>query len=306
MNVLSQFGGGVVAAVKAAAPEVNVIEVPMRGDVEPDVHGEVLLALHTSETLLELVSRGVRWVHAFGTGVDGMPKDVFDGRVVTCSRGASAVPISEFVLAAMLAFEKDIPRVWLQQPPEHWGWAQLGALHGRTAGLVGLGGIGTAVAERARAFGMRVLAVRRTPAPSPVAGVKVVDLETVLREADHLVIAAPATARTHHLIDAAALAVVKPGAHLVNIARGALVDQDALRAALDDGRVAKATLDVCHPEPLPAGHWLYDHPRVRLSAHVSWSSPALSDRIVELFVANLRRYLAGEPLADVVDPDEGY
>jgi phosphoglycerate dehydrogenase-like enzyme len=120
------------------------------------------------------------------------------------------------------------------------------------------------------------------------------------------VLAAPATARTHHLVDADLLSQVKPGVHLVNIARGSLVDQDALREALDDGRVGVASLDVCDPEPLPPGHWLYDHPQVRLSAHVSWGTEMMTERILDGFIDNLQRYLAGEPLVDVVDPEEGY
>ncbi len=120
---------------------------------------------------------------------------------------------------------------------------------------------------------MRVLAVRRTDAASPVDGVELVpSLDALLEASDHLVLAVPLTARTEHLLDADAFAKVKPGVHLVNIARGRLVDQDALRVALDDGRVAMATLDTVDPEPLPAGHWLYEHPKVRLSAHISWAS----------------------------------
>jgi phosphoglycerate dehydrogenase-like enzyme len=120
------------------------------------------------------------------------------------------------------------------------------------------------------------------------------------------VLAAPATPRTRHLINAESLALVKPGVHLVNIARGALVDQDALRVALDDGRVAMASLDTVDPEPLPEGHWLYSHPKVRLSAHVSWASPAGMERTLEIFVDNLRRHAAGEQVLHVVDADEGY
>ena len=134
----------------------------------------------------------------------------------------------------------------------------------------------------------------------------VTNFTDLLPDVDHLVLAAPGTARTRHLVDAAALAAVKPGVHLVNIARGSLVDQDALRVALDDGRVAMATLDTVDPEPLPEGHWLYSHPKVRLSAHVSWASPAGMARTLEIFVDNLRRYAAGEPVLHVVDADEGY
>jgi phosphoglycerate dehydrogenase-like enzyme len=125
-------------------------------------------------------------------------------------------------------------------------------------------------------------------------------LTELLGRADHVVIAAPATAETYHLIDADALAACKPGVHMVNIARGSLVDQDALLDALDRGQVAAASLDVVDPEPLPAGHRLYDHPRVRLTPHVSWSSPDTIVRTVEMFVDNLRRYRAGEPLEGIV------
>jgi phosphoglycerate dehydrogenase-like enzyme len=140
-----------------------------------------------------------------------------------------------------------------------------------------------------------------------VPGVEVVGARAdLLPTADHLVIAAPATAATRYLIDAEALAQVKPGVHLVNVARGSLVDQDALLAALDDGRVACASLDVAEPEPLPEGHVLYRHPKVRLSPHVSWASPGVLARIVDLFIADLRHWLAGEPLAGEVDLEAGY
>jgi phosphoglycerate dehydrogenase-like enzyme len=197
----------------------------------------------------------------------------------------------------------------LHEPPKFWNFPvpQFDAIAGSTLALVGLGGIGAAIAERALPFGMRVVALRRTDAPSPVAGVEVVtSLDTLLGDADHLVLAAPATPRTRGMLDTEAFGRVKPGVHLVNIARGSLVDQDALRVALDDGRVAMATLDTVDPEPLPAGHWLYEHPKVRVSAHVSWYSPALQRAAVEIFVDNLGRFLRGEPLLHVVDAGEGY
>jgi phosphoglycerate dehydrogenase-like enzyme len=157
------------------------------------------------------------------------------------------------------------------------------------------------------AFDMRVRALRRNPGRSEVEGVETAkDLSDLLATADHLVLAAPATAATASIIDAAALAQCRPGVHLVNIARGTLVDQDALRAALDSGQVACATLDTVEPEPLPAGHWMYSHPKVRLSAHVSWSGPHAFHRIQAAFLENLRRFAAGEPLHGIVDPADGY
>jgi phosphoglycerate dehydrogenase-like enzyme len=155
---------------------------------------------------------------------------------------------------------------------------------------------------------MDVLALRRHPEQgSPVDGVRITgDFDAILPVADHLVLAAPGTARTQHLLDARAFSLVKPGVHLVNIARGSLVDQDALRAALDDDRVARASLDTVTPEPLPEGHWMYEHPKVFLTPHSSWSSHAFFDAAIDKFVANLHRYVNGEPLADVIDRDEGY
>jgi phosphoglycerate dehydrogenase-like enzyme len=132
------------------------------------------------------------------------------------------------------------------------------------------------------------------------------DFDHLLAEADHLVVAAPATRETRGLLGRDAFAKVKRGVHLVNVARGELVDQDALREALDDGRVACASLDTVDPEPLPEGHWLYTHPKVRLSPHISWSAPGALDRLVAPFVENLGRYRRGEPLVGLVDVAAGY
>jgi len=247
-------------------------------------------------------------VHALGTGVDAFPLHLLEGRVLTCSRGASAVPIAEWVMAVMLAFEKRLPESWIHAvPAQGWSRASLGGLHGKTLGLVGLGGIGTAVAQRALPFGMRVLAHRRSSRPSHLAGVEIAaTLRDLVSVSDHVVIAAPATAATRHLFDREVFAAVKAGAHLINVARGGLVDQDALREALDDGRVAAASLDAVDPEPLPRDHWMYTHPRVRLSAHISWSMPGAADLLLDAFIDNLRRYRAGDPLTGVVDVAAGY
>lgn len=304
VRVINQLGRRAGEAIAAAVPGVEVIDAG--ADAPPaDLHADVLFGGWGPHTLAH--AQRVGWVHLAGTGIDSFPSELFDGRTVTNARGASAIPISEFVLATMLAYEKHLPDTWIREPPEHWNFAPLGWLHTRTLGLVGLGGIGVAIAERALPFGMRVRALRRRPEPSPIDGVEVVSsLDELLPEADHVVLAAPATPRTRQMINAETLKLVKPGVHLVNIARGTLVDQDALREALDDGRVAMASLDTVDPEPLPEGHWLYSHPKVRLSAHVSWASPAGMDRTLEIFLDNLRRYVAGEPVLHVVDADEGY
>jgi phosphoglycerate dehydrogenase-like enzyme len=310
VRILVQTHEALVPHLARVFPDVEVLFVPPEGEPASGVEGEVLLTwTWGTPNLASVLARGVRWIHAFGTGVDGFPMALLDGRhVLTCSRGASGIPIAEWVLATMLAFEKRLPGTWIHAAPERkWGRAALGGLHGRTLGLVGLGGIGVAVAERALPFGMRVRAFRRRAAASPLAGVEIVtSLSELLPSADHLVLAAPATAETRHLLDDAAFAAMKDGVHLVNVARGALVDQEALRRALDAGKVATASLDAVDPEPLPDGHWLYTHPKVRLSPHVSWSMPGAAELLLAAFVENVRRYRTGAPLDGVVDRTEGY
>ncbi|MBV8949938.1 MAG: hypothetical protein JOZ99_03615 [Actinobacteria bacterium] len=311
MKVLCQVGEQIARTVEDSVPSAEVILVPGEGALPDGVSGEVLLTTAMgSANLASVLERGVRWVQTLGTGVDRFPLDLVGDRILTCSRGASAVPIAEWVLATMLAFEKRLPESWIDERPEGWNvpaGGSLGALHGRTLGLVGLGGIGTAVAQRALPFGMRVNALRRSGAPSPIADVTIArSLPEVLHGADHVVVTAPATPETRHLLDADAFAAMKPGAHLVNIARGALIDQDALRVALDRDIVAMASLDTVTPEPLPEGHWMYGHPKVRLSPHISWSMPDALDALLDVFLENLRRYERGDPLLGVVDVAAGY
>lgn len=284
------------------------MQIPAEGALPADARGEVLLApTWGAANLAEAMTRGVRWVHTYGTGVDRFPFEALGDAQLTCSRGASAVPIAEWALAMLLACEKQLPARWISAPPEHWNMAALGTLQGRQLALLGFGGIGRAVAERALAFGMRVGALVRNARPSPMAGVRFArDLGELVADADHLVLAAPLTPATRGLVGREVFARCKPGLHLVNVARGGLVDPDALREALDSGRVARASLDAVEPEPLPEGHWLYTHPRVRLSAHVSWSSPTALDEILDPFLDNLARFRAGGELFGRVDAEAGY
>ena len=134
--------------IAAAAPDVEIIDVPRADEYESPPQGDAMFAMWFEHPIFdELSATGIEWMHIPGTGVDKIPRHVFDGRTVTCSRGVSAIPIAEYVLGAMLAFEKDIPNIWLDEPPEHWNIASLGELAGKTVGIVGLGGIGEAVAR---------------------------------------------------------------------------------------------------------------------------------------------------------------
>lgn len=269
---------------------------------------DVLVALPTDQAeLVHRITPDVRWIHILGAGVDGFPLDAVGDRLLTSSRGAAAPAIAEFVLAELLAFEKQLPERWITSPPEQWNTARLGSLREKTIGVLGLGAIGTEVARLAIAFGARVTAVRRTSQTSSLHGVELSSrLTDVLASADHIVVTVPATKDTYHMLGKAAFADMKPGVTITNISRGTIIDQDALLAALDDGTVARANLDVVDPEPLPAGHPLYTHPSVRLTPHISWSSPDTMKRTIELFADNLTRYEKGEPLDGLVDLDAGY
>jgi phosphoglycerate dehydrogenase-like enzyme len=309
LTVLSHVPLALLRPVRERFPDISLVQIPEQGPLEPDVRGDVLLTqAWGSPNLAEVMKRGVRWVHGYGTGVNEFPFEALAGVPLTCSRGASGIPIAEWVLAAMLAFEKRFPESFVKRP-EDWKISGLGGLFGRTLGLIGLGGIGQAVAQRALPFGMRVVAMRRRGGASPVDGVRLVrSWKELLGEADHVVVAAPATPDTRHLVGRERFAEMKPGAHLVNVARGALVDPEALREALDSGTLGAATLDVAEPEPPPAGHWLYSHPRVRLSPHISWSMPGALALLLEPFLDNLARFQKGEALLarDRVDLTRGY
>lgn len=310
LRVLSSFPKEALSQIEDACPQVEIVKIPEKGRLPFRTRGEVLLIPPwDSGNLAKVLKRGVRWVHTIGTGVERLPLDLIGDRLLTCSRGASGIPIAEWVFAVMLAFEKDLPGSWINEPPASWNGGDLGGLYGQTLGIVGLGGIGQAAARLGLAFGMRVRAIRRSSAPSPVAGVECVSSAAqLLAESDHVLLAVPLTEATHHMIDAQALSEIAPnaGLHLINVARGGLIDQDALRVALEDGRVARASLDVADPEPLPGDHWLFAHPRVRLSPHVSWSMPGAFSLILDTFIENLGRYQRGETLEGLVDRTHGY
>jgi phosphoglycerate dehydrogenase-like enzyme len=295
-------------SVRVAHPDVEIIGLPMEGDLPGDLRPDILLTLPWgAPNLEEVLALGVKWVHAYGTGVNGFPFDLLGGVPLSCSRGASATAISEWVMAVLLAAEKQLPQTWIEEPPERWNSADLGTLRDQRLALIGFGGIAQAIARRALPFDMRIAAYRRTAAKSPIPEVDLVTrLEDLLCDADHVVVAAPETPATRHLLNEETFGLMKPGVHVVNIARGGLVDQDALRSALDTGQVGLATLDCVEPEPLPKGHWLYTHPKVRLSAHISWSSPVSHSGLMDRFIENLGRYRRGDALEYLVDPVEQY
>ena len=237
----------------------------------------------------------VRWVHALSAGVDHLlfPELVSSAVPLTNARGVFSRSLAEFVMAAVLHFDKDVPRLLRQQGQRLWEVYEPRSTHGRTMVVVGLGDIGRATARLARAFGMRVVGVRRSGGADVEADEVVPNahLEKVLPRADVLVVAAPLTPETRHLLDAE---------------RIALLPRHALLAALREGRIAAAALDVFETEPLPEGDPLWSLPNVLLSPHTADHTAGWREESMALFVDNARRFLAGEPLKNVVDKARGY
>ena len=276
----------------------------------PTPSGEVLLTSPQGvDGLAEILSRGVRWVHVVGTGVDRFPMELLDDQILTCSRGASSVPISEWVVAHILAEAKRLPEAWITEKPKRWFFPQNPAatLVGQKLAIVGLGAIAAETAKRAMAFGMEVKALRRTDKPAPLPGIQVATSpEELVAEADCLLVACALTEATREIVDEKTLAACKPGLHLLNAARGEIIKESALRQALDNGIVERASLDTATDEPLPEGHWMFSHPKVRLTPHISWSEPGALERLLEDFHRNLTRWQNGTPLEGTVDLQAGY
>jgi phosphoglycerate dehydrogenase-like enzyme len=293
-----------VERIRGEFPDLDVVDLAtFDGPVPPDA----ILFSGFDQKSVDAANAGVAWIQLAGTGIDHVNPALLQAPIVTCAKGAGAIPIAEYAMATMLAFSRRFPELWLKEAPEIWNFQSTQCLSGQKLGLVGFGGIGQRIARLAQAFDMRVVAMRRTTTPSEVPGVQLVGtLEEMLPDVDHLVLCVPATSATVNLLNEATLALVKPGLHLVNIARGALIDQEALRVALDDDRLARASLDVCVPEPLPAGHWLYTHEKVFLTPHASWTGVPLLAGAIEVFCKNLRNYLDGKELIGVVDVNLGY
>ncbi len=318
------------AAILAAAPadwSVRFMEIPAdgSGDGVPRAPPELLEAVADARVYMgygipaEVLTSapGLEWVHSGAAGVgSSLGAEMLERDVLfTNSAGIHAAPISETVLAMMLHFSRGLDvavraqREGRWSAPEYWAAdAPVTELGGATVGIVGHGGIGREVARKAAALGCRVLAVRRRGgAGGEVDGTaEIVDLDRVVAEADHLVLAVPETPLTRGLLTRRRLFAMKPGSVLINVARGRLVDEAALLDALDSGPLRGAGLDVFHTEPLPPAHPFHAHPGVLVTPHVSATTRRFWDRQTDLIADNIGRFVRGERLRNLVDKAAGY
>jgi phosphoglycerate dehydrogenase-like enzyme len=259
----------------------------------------------------------LRWVQASSAGIGQFVRrtryaERMPGVVFTTASGIHARPLADFCLLAMLAFIKGLPRMQADQAARRWERYAGGELEGRTLGIVGVGRVGVEVARLARLFGMRVVGSKRRVAGADLAALNLDalyppdELPALLAQSEFLVLIAPHTDATDGLIGAAELAMLPPGAVLINIGRGALVDEPAMVAALRSGALAGAALDVFASEPLPADSPLWAMPNVIVSPHSASTSDRENARLTDLFCDNLRRYLEGRELRNVLDVEALY
>ena len=311
VTIASQFGDDFDQKLRAARPDVEVIPLPRVLTWPLPAKADILLAIPVSAQVRaqpqpEGWPFGLRWVQLISVGLNNYPPWMLRGPLVTTAHGTSSQTIADFALACVLQHALRLPDRRVRSP-EGWRHVSAPALAGSTLGLFGFGGIGRALAAKALALGLRVRALRASRVPLGMDGVEAArDLADLLATSDHLALVAPGTEATRHVINAASLAHARPGLHLINVSRGSLVEQTDLVAALDSGQLAYASLDVTEPEPLPAGHALYTHPRVYLSSHTCAISPQVRAAVLEKFLRSLATWESGGTPDDPVDFGRGY
>ena len=312
--------GHVLAALRARFPDVLFVAADDAETLAREAgDADVFYGFRFPEELLPRAPR-LRWIQSISAGIEGNLSAPVLGRNIVVSNGAgiAAVTIAEQVLGTILAFCRHLHVAARLQVEGRWDRPAVIAgtgtpireLRGSRVAVLGLGPIGLAVAERVAALGALVRGLRRRPPPAaPPPFENVVgppDLTSLLAWGDFIVLAVPHTAETDRLISARELAEMRPEAYLINVARGSVIDEEALIDALRRGVIAGAGLDVFEIEPLPRSSPLWTLPNVILTPHVAGATPSYFDRALELFIDNLERYLGGRPLRNAVDKELGY
>ncbi|MFN6182453.1 MAG: D-2-hydroxyacid dehydrogenase [Dolichospermum sp.] len=298
-------------------PENTIlVRVDSEGNIDSDAtDAEVYFSwFYLKPTTLHRVldaGPSLRWHHAPNAGVNHIltPKYLQRDLILTNGAGVHGIPIAEFVITYLLAYCKQLPSLYQLHNEHNWQRdLPIQELFDKTLLIIGAGGIGQEIAVRAQAFGMRIFGSCRHPEPLPnfdkVVGAN--EWKQLLPESEFVVIAAPLTLETKGMIDMETLGLFRPDSYLINIARGAIVDESALTTALEKGWIAGAALDTVFTEPLPAESPLWTLPNVFITPHCSGNSPRVKERTLALFLDNLTRYRQGKPLRNVVDKTAGY
>jgi len=313
--VVTRSNPALLELLQAAAPGVEVLPAAEGKELAEQLsRTQAVIGLCNAETLAAAPS--LHWIQTWGVGVEScisVSGLVERGIVVTNAQRTSAIPIAEHAMAMMMSLARGLPQFSRLQSEADWNHdtngIEMRELTGRTLLVVGLGGIGTEVARRAHGIGMRVIATRNSSREGPDFVTKVGlsdELLALAAEADVVVNATPLTPATTGIFNRAFFAAMKPGGYFINVARGRSVVTEDLVASLRSKQLAGAGLDVTDPEPLPKDSLLWQMDNVIITPHVASGSGAQGDRYDLLVTENLRRYVAGEPLLNVVDIERGY
>jgi phosphoglycerate dehydrogenase-like enzyme len=295
--------------IKAAAPGADVRSFARRDAMEAQIEEAEVVAGNVTAPALVRAAR-LKWVQTWAAGPDALmyPEMLASPVVCTSCKGNGAIPLAEHAMMLMLMLNRDAPR-WLRDQAAHrWDHRYHAELNGLTCGIIGLGYSGQDLALKCKAFHMRVLGMRRTP--QPTANVDEVipreRLHDLLTASDFVVMTAPRTPETEGMLGEAELRAMKPTAHYICFSRGGIADDAALLRALREGWIAGAGLDAHGEEPLPPESPFWDLPNVIITPHNGATTPFTRQRGIDIFVENLRRYQAGEPLHNVIDKHAGY
>jgi D-2-hydroxyacid dehydrogenase (NADP+) len=298
----------------ALLPDVEILQLVEGEEISEVDRDRITIAFFSGDAYPErspqylrvaLKAPNLRWLHTFSAGVDSpiFQSLMAQGITVTNSSGASATPIAHTVMMYLLALSRDLPAWFRAQQHNRWDQRRIADLEGMRLGIIGMGPIGCEVARLALAFGMHPIGMRRSITGSEPCETWTLDrLMELVAQVDALVLAVPLSDSTRHLIDASVLAAMPQGSMLVNVARGGVVDEEALIAALRSGPLGSAALDVFATEPLPSESALWGMDNVIITPHSSGSTPSADERAVEVFITNLGRLASGEALINQATP----
>jgi phosphoglycerate dehydrogenase-like enzyme len=322
LNVVSTFRFSTVSREVLSEAAGEPIHFVTPDELAASLAGADVLCSYDIPANLREIAPRLRWLQVPGAGLDSLkPNGLLDpdsGIIITSASGIHATTICEYVFGSMLMFNWNWPQMVRLQNQHIWArsasWYKLGRreLVGQTLGIVGVGNIGRQIAKLGHAFGMRVLGMRHSQPANSHADLDVdayyaqEQLHEMLGQSDYVVLAVPLTPDTERLIGEAELRTMRPNAYLVNIARGRIIDEQALIRALKEEWIMGAGLDVTEEEPLPPDSPLYSMPNVILTPHISGHSIHYEERLAELFADNIRRFRAGETLLNRYDPARGY
>lgn len=300
-----------IKAIKAVAPDSKIISCDLQQAAEHIANTTILLTWGAMDIQpLYLTAPKLKWVHALSAGVENLifPEIKSTATLLTNSKGIHGIPISEHVLAMMLAFTRGLNMFIRQQPQKQWKRVPVEEIHDKTIGIVGLGSIGREIAKKAKGMGMHVVASKQTMTTEIFVDKLYTpdQLDELLAISDFVVIALPLVEETKNLFTIKEFAAMKSSAYFINIARGAVVKQDDLVTALEQGLIKGAGLDVFDHEPLSETSPLWDMPNVIITPHLAALSPNYMDRAIKLFADNLSRFIQHKEMLNIIDKNKGY